>query len=88
MYYQWQNIFCIEEKTWIGDTRASCHITNNHDGMINVKIINETMHGGSGTIKAMKLAKTKVQIEQVDGTAKSLSVNLLNFVPVHKSISY
>ena len=47
----------------IGDTRASCHITCNNGGMFDVKIINETVLGSSGTMKATKLGKKKVEFK-------------------------
>ena len=34
--------------TWIGDTRATSHMTNNDKGLINVQVINESIKMGNG----------------------------------------
>ena len=63
MHNWWKNIFGFIKNTWIGDAGASCHITNNDDGIYDVKTISKTENWNSGTIKATKLEKKKVQIK-------------------------
>lgn len=41
----------------IGSTGASCHTTNKADDMFDVKVINETIHESSGTMKATNFEK-------------------------------
>ena len=53
--------------------------TNNDDDMFDVKTINEALHGNSGTMKATKLGKNKVQTKQVDGTTKTVILQSLKF---------
>ena len=33
-----KTFFAFTKNTWIGDTGASCHVTNNDDGMFDVKM--------------------------------------------------
>ena len=83
-----KTFFALTKNTWIGDTVASYHITYNDDGLFDVKIINETMHGSSGRIKATKLGKKKTQINKWMKQQKIFSFNLLNFMPAQKLILY
>ena len=48
------------------------NITNNDDGMFNVKTVNETVYRRSETMKIIKVGKKKVQIQQVDRTTKNI----------------
>lgn len=51
-----QTLFAFTKNTWIGETRASCHIINIDDGMLDVKVINKMVQRTSGQMKAMSWA--------------------------------
>ena len=53
--------------TWIGDSGASCHITNNKSGMYDVIDIEESIQGSSGIMPATKKDKLQVTVRQVNG---------------------
>ena len=55
------------KNTWIGDSGASCHITNDEKGMFNVIEIQESIQGSSGTMPATKKNKLRVTVCQVNG---------------------
>jgi len=40
------------KNTWIGDTGASCHLTNSLEGMFDMVEIQEEIEGSSGSISA------------------------------------
>ena len=52
--------------TWIGDSDASCHITNDEKGMFDVIKIQESIQGSSGTMPATKKGKLRVTVRQVN----------------------
>ena len=55
--------FAFTKNKCIGDTGTICLVTNNDDDMFDIKIINKTVQQSSGTMKAIKLGKKKVQIK-------------------------
>ena len=44
------------KNTWIGDSSASCHITNNENGMYDIIDIDESIQGSSGIMPTKKRA--------------------------------
>ena len=42
---------------WIGDSGASCHMTNCNTGLYNITDINKSIQGSSGIMPAMKKSK-------------------------------
>ena len=50
-------IFIFMKNTWIGDSGASCHITNNNNSLFNIININELIQGSSSIMHAMKKGK-------------------------------
>ena len=52
------------KNTWIGDTRAFSHITNNDDGMFDLKTVNETVHKNSGTKKATSWERRRCKLNK------------------------
>ena len=42
------NFFLFMKNTWIGDSGAFCHITNNNTGLYDITNINEFIQGSSG----------------------------------------
>ena len=55
------------KNTWISNSGASCHITNNKKGMFDVIEINESIQGSSGTMPTIKKGKLRVTVWQVNG---------------------
>ena len=57
-------------KTWIGDSGASCHLDNDDSGMYDVEDINDIigMPDGKSTVRATKKGRKQFVIEQLDGT--------------------
>jgi hypothetical protein len=61
----------LTKDTWIGDTGASCHMTNDDTGMYEVKTIDDEITVGNGKpMKATKIGKIKMEIIQVDGSTR------------------
>ena len=59
--------FSFMKNTWIGDLGASCHITNNDDGMYDIININKSIQGSSGIMLATKKGKLQVIELQFNG---------------------
>ena len=53
--------------------------------MFDVKKMYETLHESSGTMKAKKLGKKKVQIKHMDGTTKNVILQPVKFCASAKS---
>jgi hypothetical protein len=66
---------------WIGDTRASCHMTCNPAGMFDCVDINEDIKVGDGYIKATKMGCKPVLVSQPGGVIKSYVINDCKYVP-------
>ena len=61
------DMFCSFTKiTWIGDSGASCHVTNNDTGMYDIIDINELTQASSGIMPTTKKSKLCVKVQQVD----------------------
>ena len=54
------------KNTWIGDSGASCHITNNESGMYDAIDIDESIQGSSSIMPAMKKGKLHMTVHQVN----------------------
>ena len=54
-------------RTWIGDSGASCFITNDPTGIYDAEPINESIEAANGMMKATIKGKKDVIIKQVDG---------------------
>ena len=61
-------LYSFTKNTWIGDSGASCHITDNDTSMYDIIYIDELIHGSSSIMPAMKKGKLHVNVHQVDGT--------------------
>ena len=61
-------LYLFTKNTWIGDSGASCHITNGDTGMYDVTDINELIQGSSGIMPATKKDKLHLYVQQVNGT--------------------
>ena len=55
------------KNTWSDDSSASCHITNNENGMYDIIDIDESIQGSSGIMPATKKGKLHVTVCQVNG---------------------
>ena len=72
----------VEGDVWIGDSGASCHLTNNEDGFVNWKYIDEHVRVGSGkTLKVTKVGDKKVRVYQKDGSTSVVTLKNVKFVP-------
>ena len=49
--------FSFRKNTWIGDSGAPCHITNDDKGMYDVININKSIQGSYSIMPAMKKGK-------------------------------
>ena len=54
--------------TWIRDSGASCHITNDNIGIYDIIIFDELIQGSSSIMSAMKMGKLHVNVCQVNRT--------------------
>lgn len=67
---------------WLGDSGASCHMTNDDSGMFDFKTINDNIKIGNGRmLKATKIGKKKVIIKQMDGQTKAVTLEGVKYVP-------
>ena len=69
------------KNTWIGDSGASCHITNDTNGMYDVINIKELIQGCSSTMPATKKGKLHVTIWQVNGQEQVHTLWPVKFCP-------
>ena len=60
--------FSFTKNTWIGDSGASCHITNNDTGLYDIIDFDESTQGSSSIMPATKTGKLQVKVWQVDET--------------------
>ena len=54
--------YSFTKNTWIRDSGASYHITNNDTGMYDITNINESIQGNSSIMPAMKKDKLHVNV--------------------------
>ena len=54
--------FLFIKNTLIGESGASCHITNDETSMYNITDIDESIQGSSGIMPAMKKCKLCVYV--------------------------
>ena len=73
--------FSFMKNTWIRDSGASCHITNDNKGMYDVININESIQGSSGITPASKKGKLQVMVHQVNGEEQVHTIWPVKFCP-------
>ena len=57
----------FNKNTWIGNSCASCHMTNNESGMYDVIKIDKSIQGSSGIMPTTKKGKLCMRVCQVNG---------------------
>ena len=62
--------FLFMENTWIGDSDASCHNTNDDTSLDDVIDINKLIQCNSGRMSATKKGKLLIKVYQVNGGEK------------------
>ena len=67
-YFLAANELSVDKCIWIGDTGASCHFTNEEEGLYDVEEIKDEIQIGKGSMIATKKGKLKVNIKQPNGT--------------------
>ena len=55
------------KNTWISNSGASCHITNNKNGMYSVTEIDESIQDSSSIMPTTKKGKLHMIVQQVNG---------------------
>lgn len=71
----------ITRMTWLGDTGASCHLTNSNEGTFDVEVIKSPVKiGSSKTMTATKLKKKQMTVIQKDGSTQDFMLTDVNFV--------
>ena len=67
---------------WIGDTGASCHMTNSLDGMFNIRQISSNVQVGTGrTVTCTQIGDKRVTIRQQDGTSTFVVLQNVKYLP-------
>ena len=67
---------------WIGDTGASCHMTNSLSGMYNIRSIESSVQVGTGrTIDCRQVGDKRVTVRQKDGTETSVVLQNVKYLP-------
>ena len=74
--------FLLTMNTWIEDSGASCHITNDDTGLYDVTNINESIQVSSGIMLVTKMGKLQVKMHQVDGTERVHTLWPVKFCPM------
>jgi hypothetical protein len=71
-----------DESIWIGDTGASCHMTNSLEGLTSMTETKQTVTMGDGkTISTAQIGKWTGFAIQRDGSTKPISLNNVAYVP-------
>ena len=70
-------------KTWIGDSGASCHLDNDGSGMYDVEDINDIigMTDGKSTVRATKKGRKGFVVEQLDDTTAIKELYTVKYTP-------
>jgi hypothetical protein len=72
----------IGYNTWIADSGASAHLTNNEEGLFDVKLCKlEVQLGNNYFVKVAKVRKLNVIIQQKDGKTTSVLLDEVKYVP-------
>ena len=72
----------MEEWIWIGDSGASCHMTNDDTGMFEVKTIQDEITIENGKpLMATKIGKFKLNIVQKDCSSRDVPLSGVKCVP-------
>ena len=72
----------ISKNIWIGDSGASCHMTNEANGLFEIRNIDEEITIGNGKpMKATKVGKLKVETVNRDGTKTQFTLGGVKLVP-------
>ena len=72
----------FSSNTWIGDSGASCHMTNDDSGMFETNEIHEEITIGNGKpMIATKVGKIKVDLVQNDGSTHQFTMVNVKYVP-------
>ena len=67
---------------WIGDTGATCHMTNSKMGMMNLQPISSSIIFGNGErLEATHIGDMRGTVKQKDGTETSICLTKVKFVP-------
>jgi hypothetical protein len=74
-------LYAGDASIWIGDTRATSHMTNNDVGMFDCSATDSKVNVGNGkALQALKSGKTKLQ-HLVDGKITTLIIENVLHVP-------
>ena len=72
----------FSENTWIGDSGASCHMTNSDLGMFDWKRIDEEITIGNGRpMKATKVGSIRLETIQKNGSMRSFMMTNVKYIP-------
>jgi hypothetical protein len=72
----------VKHQIFIGDSGASCHMVSDDTNMFDTKTIKEFITIGNGeTVKATKVGKKRILIQEKDGTIKSVTLSNVKYVP-------
>jgi hypothetical protein len=72
----------LTKDTWLGDTGASCHLTNDDSNMFDVQAVRSPIKVGSGkSLMANKMGKKRVEVIQKSGSSGTFVLTEVKFVP-------
>ena len=72
----------LNKNTWIADSGASCHMTNDVSNMYNIQEINDSVTIGSGKpLQVTKMGSIDAIVHQRDGTTKEIVLKEVKVVP-------
>jgi hypothetical protein len=72
----------IRPNTWLGDTRAFCHLTNSDEGIFDIKAIKSPVKIGSGkSMTATKIGKKRMTVIQKESLTQNIVLKDFKYVP-------
>ena len=72
----------VSNNFWIGDSGASCHMTNDDTGLEEIsKIDEEIMIGDGKPMKATKVGRMKMEMIKNDGSKQQFTLSNVKYVP-------
>ena len=74
-----ESFFTFTKFTWVANSGASSHMTNDDSSLKNLEIINDLFHSALGTIIAMEKRMKKVHVMQTDGSVKNMTLYLVKY---------
>jgi len=72
----------LTDATWIADSGATCHVTNDKDGMYDTSTIYKAITIGNGeTVQGTLNGKIDMRFDSAEGTSTTITLTNVKFIP-------